>query len=102
MPLATIVTAVAVVILLFDLNAALILGLWVLRTIVLYVVIAFFITLLFTPATRFMKRRLHLSHGGAVLLVFLPRAHRIRRPGLPVRRAAGDERHATSGGSSRA
>jgi predicted PurR-regulated permease PerM len=69
-PLATIVTAVVVVILLLDLNAALILGLWVLRTIVLYVVIAFFITLLFTPATRFMKRRLHLSHGGAVLLVF--------------------------------
>ena len=57
--------------LLLDLNAALILCLWVLRTIVLYVVIAFFITLLFTPATRFMKRRLHMSHGGAVLLVFL-------------------------------
>ena len=71
MPLATIVTAVAVIVLLLDLNAALILCLWVLRTIVLYVVIAFFITLLFTPATRFMKRRLHLSHGGAVLLVYL-------------------------------
>jgi predicted PurR-regulated permease PerM len=70
-PLATIVTAVAVVILLLDVNAALILGLWVLRTIVLYVVIAFFITLLFTPATRFMTHRLHLSHGGSVLLVFL-------------------------------
>jgi predicted PurR-regulated permease PerM len=69
--LATIVTAVAVIILLLDLNAALILGLWVLRTIVLYVVIAFFITLLFTPATRFMQRRLRLSHGGAVLLVFI-------------------------------
>ncbi len=70
-PLATIVTAVAVVIVLLDLNAALILSLWVLREIVLYVVIAFFITLLFTPATRFLKRRLHMSHGGAVLLVFL-------------------------------
>jgi predicted PurR-regulated permease PerM len=70
-PLATIVTSVAVVVLLLDLNAALILCLWVLRTIVLYVVIAFFITLLFTPATRFLKRRLHMSHGGAVLLVFL-------------------------------
>src|SRR5580704_1850152 len=70
-PLATIVTSVAVIVLLLDLNAALILCLWVLRTIVLYVVIAFFITLLFTPATRFMKRRLHMSHGGAVLLVFL-------------------------------
>src|SRR5580692_4263749 len=70
-PLGTIVTAVAVVVLLVDINAALILGLWVLRTIVLYVVIAFFITLLFTPATRFMQRRLRMSHGGAVLLVFL-------------------------------
>ena len=70
-PLATIVTSVAVVILLLDINAALIVGLWVLRTIVLYVVIAFFITLLFTPATRFLRRRLQMTHGGAVLLVFL-------------------------------
>src|SRR5580658_10590232 len=70
-PLGTIVTSVAVVILLLDINAALIVGLWVLRTIVLYVVIAFFITLLFTPATRFLRRRLNMSHGGAVLLVFL-------------------------------
>jgi predicted PurR-regulated permease PerM len=70
-PLGTIVTAVAVVVLLVDINAALIVGLWVLRTIVLYVVIAFFITLLFTPATRFIKHRLKLTHGGAVLLVFL-------------------------------
>jgi predicted PurR-regulated permease PerM len=70
-PLGTIVTSVAVVILLLDINAALIVGLWVLRTIVLYVVIAFFITLLFTPATRFLRRRLKMTHGGAVLLVFL-------------------------------
>ena len=87
-PLATIVVSVAAVILLLDLNAALILGLWVLRKIVVYVVIAFFFTLLFTPATRFM-RRLGLSHGGAALLVFLRRAPGLRRPGLPVRRAAG-------------
>ena len=40
-----------------------IVGLWVLRTIVLYVVVAFFITLLMTPATRFLKRH-GLSHGG--------------------------------------
>ena len=92
--------SVAVVILLLDLNAALILCLWVLRTIVLYVVIAFFITLLFTPATRFMKRRLHMSHGGAVLLVFLLGLHRLRRSGLPVRRAAGDQRRCTSATSS--
>ncbi len=69
-PLGTIVVSVATVILLLDLNAALILGLWVLRTIVVYVVIAFFFTLLMTPATRFLRRR-GLSHGGATLLVFL-------------------------------
>ena len=62
--------SVATVILLLDLNAALILGLWVLRTIVVYVVIAFFFTLLLTPATRFLRRGA-LSHGGATLLVFL-------------------------------
>lgn len=69
-PLGTIVVSVATVIVLLDLNAALILGLWVLRTIVVYVVIAFFFTLLLTPATRFLRRR-GLSHGGATLLVFL-------------------------------
>jgi len=69
-PLGTIVVSVATVILLLDLNAALILGLWVLRTIVVYVIIAFFFTLLLTPATRFLRRR-GLSHGGATLLVFL-------------------------------
>ena len=69
-PLGTIVVSVGTVILLLDLNAALILGLWVLRTIVVYVVIAFFFTLLMTPATRFLHRR-GLSHGGATLLVFL-------------------------------
>ena len=42
-PLPTIVITVAVVIALFDLNAGLILGLWVLRQIVLYVVVAIFI-----------------------------------------------------------
>lgn len=69
-PLGTIVVSVVTIILLLDLNAALILGLWVLRTIVVYVVIAFFFTLLLTPATRFLHRR-GLSHGGATLLVFL-------------------------------
>jgi predicted PurR-regulated permease PerM len=69
-PLATIVVTVAVVIVMLDLNAALIIGLWALRTIVLYVVIAFFITILLTPATRFL-RRLGMTHGGATLLVFL-------------------------------
>jgi predicted PurR-regulated permease PerM len=62
--------SVATIILLLDLNAALILGLWVLRTIVVYAIIAFFFTLLLTPATRFLRRR-GLSHGAATLLVFL-------------------------------
>jgi predicted PurR-regulated permease PerM len=69
-PLGTIVVSVATVILLLDLNAALILGLWVLRNIVVYVIIAFFFTLLMTPATRFLRRH-GLSHGGATLTVFL-------------------------------
>jgi predicted PurR-regulated permease PerM len=68
-PLSTIVVTVVVVIALLDLNAALILGLWVLRTIVVYVVIAMFLTLLMTPPTRFLRRR-GMSHGGATLLVF--------------------------------
>jgi predicted PurR-regulated permease PerM len=69
-PLATIVVTVAVVIGLVDLNAALIVGIWVLRTIVLYLIVAFFITLLLTPGTRLLKRH-GMSHGGATLTVFL-------------------------------
>jgi len=37
---------------------------------VVYVIIAFFFTLLMTPATRFLRKR-GLSHGGSTLLVFL-------------------------------
>jgi predicted PurR-regulated permease PerM len=69
-PLATIVVATLVVIGLLDLNALLLLGLWVLRKIILYAVIAFFIALLLTPPTRFLKHR-GLSHGVATTLVFL-------------------------------
>jgi predicted PurR-regulated permease PerM len=69
-PLGTIVVSVATVILLLDINAALILGLWVLRNIVVYVIIAFFFTILLTPATRFLRRH-GFSHGGATLTVFL-------------------------------
>jgi predicted PurR-regulated permease PerM len=69
-PLTTIVVATAVAIAFIDLNAALIVGLWVLRKIVLYVVIAFFLTLLFTPPLRLLKR-LGLSHGVAATLVFV-------------------------------
>jgi predicted PurR-regulated permease PerM len=70
-PLATIVVAAAVVIGLLDLNAALIVGLWVLRRILLFVLIAFFFTLLLTPAIRLLRRRLGMTHGGATLTVFL-------------------------------
>jgi predicted PurR-regulated permease PerM len=69
-PLATIVVTVAVVIGFIDLNAALILGLWVLRKIVLYIVVAFFLTLLFTPGMRFLRRR-GMSHGWAATIVFV-------------------------------
>ena len=69
-PLGTIVVSVVTIILLLDLNAALILGLWVLRTIVVYVIIAFFFTLLVTPAARFLRHH-GMSHGGATVLVFL-------------------------------
>src|SRR6516162_3241659 len=68
--LMSVVVTVGVVILLLDLNAAIILGLWVLRTIVLYVVIAFFFTLLLTPPVRFLRRR-GMTHGAPVLAVFL-------------------------------
>jgi predicted PurR-regulated permease PerM len=69
-PLTTIVVAVAVAIGLLDLNAALIVGLWMLRKIVLYVVIAFFLTLLFTPLLRLLRRH-GLSQGVAATVVFL-------------------------------
>ena len=46
-------------------------ALWVLRTILVYVVIAFFITLLLTPATRFLRRTGPVATAGATLLVFL-------------------------------
>jgi predicted PurR-regulated permease PerM len=69
-PLTTIVVAIAVAIAFIDLNAALIVGLWVLRKIVLYVVIAFFLTLLFTPPLRLLKRS-GLSHGVASTFVFV-------------------------------
>ena len=69
-PLTTIVVATGVAIGLIDLNAALIVGLWVLRKIVLYIVIAFFLTLLFTPPMRMLKRH-GFSHGWATTTVFV-------------------------------
>ena len=53
-----------------DLNVALIVGLWTLRKIVLYAVIAFFLTVLLFPATRLLTRR-GISHGVATVVVFL-------------------------------
>ena len=70
-PLATIVVSAAVVIGLVDLNAALIVGLWVLRRILLFVVVAFFFALLLTPPIRFLRQRAGMTHGGATLVVFL-------------------------------
>ncbi|HEX3795803.1 MAG TPA: AI-2E family transporter [Acidimicrobiales bacterium] len=70
-PLATIVTAVAVTIGLIDLNVALIVGLWVLRKIVLYTVVAFFLAVVLTPLTRLLSRRAHMSHAIAATVVFL-------------------------------
>jgi predicted PurR-regulated permease PerM len=70
-PLATIVTAAAVTIGLLDLNVALIVGLWVLRKIVLYTVVAFFLAIMLTPLTRLLSRRAHMSHGVAATFVFL-------------------------------
>jgi predicted PurR-regulated permease PerM len=69
-PLTTIVVAVAVAIGLIDLNAALIVGLWILRKIVLYIVIAFFLTLLFTPLIRLLRRH-GMSQGVAATIVFV-------------------------------
>jgi predicted PurR-regulated permease PerM len=68
--LASMVIGTLVVIGLVDLNVAVLVGLWVLRKIVLYAVVAFFIALLLTPATRFLKQR-GLSHGMATAMVFL-------------------------------
>ena len=68
--LAPIVVGTLVVIGLLDLNAGLLVGIWVLRKILLYVVVAFFFALLLTPATRFLKHR-GMSHGAATTMVFL-------------------------------
>ena len=68
--LAPIVVGTLVVIGLLDLNAGLLVGLWVLRKILLYVVVAFFFALLLTPPTRFLKHR-GMSHGAATTMVFL-------------------------------
>jgi predicted PurR-regulated permease PerM len=70
-PLTTIVVAVAVSILLLDLNVGFLVVLWVLRKILLYGVIAFFFTALLAPPTRFLVRRGRMSHGMATAVIFL-------------------------------
>ena len=55
-PLATIVTTIVVAFAILDLNFLVILLLWVLRTILLYVVVAFFIALLLSPAVHLVQR----------------------------------------------
>jgi predicted PurR-regulated permease PerM len=69
-PLATIVTVVVVGFVALDLNALLILMLWVLREVILYLIVAGFLALLMVPPTRLLKRT-GMSHGVAATLVFL-------------------------------
>jgi predicted PurR-regulated permease PerM len=69
-PLATILTTLLVGFALFDLNALVILLLWVLRTIILYSVVALFIALLLSPAVHLVQRS-GLPRGAAVTMVFL-------------------------------
>ena len=69
-PLATIVTTLLVGFALLDLNALLILLLWVLRTIILYTLVAFFIAILLSPAVHLFQRR-GMSRGLAVTIVFV-------------------------------
>lgn len=69
-PLATILTTLLVGFVLLDVNALVILLLWVLRTIILYCVVALFISLLLAPVVRVVQRA-HIGHGTAVVLVFL-------------------------------
>jgi predicted PurR-regulated permease PerM len=55
-PLATILTTLLLGFLILDVNALVILLLWVLRTIILYAVVAGFIALLLAPPVRFVQR----------------------------------------------
>jgi predicted PurR-regulated permease PerM len=69
-PLATIVTTIVVAFAVLDLNFLVILLLWVLRTILLYGLVAFFIALLLSPAVHLVQRGVP-SRGLAVTIVFL-------------------------------
>jgi predicted PurR-regulated permease PerM len=69
-PLATILTTLLLAFLILDVNALVILLLWVLRTIILYTVVASFIALLLSPAVRFVGRS-GVPRSVAVTVVFL-------------------------------
>jgi predicted PurR-regulated permease PerM len=69
-PLATIVTTIVVGFAILDLNFLVILLLWVLRTILLYAVVAFFIALLLSPAVHLVQRAVP-ARGLAVTIVFV-------------------------------
>ncbi|MCL5445606.1 MAG: AI-2E family transporter [Actinobacteria bacterium] len=69
-PLATIVVAVVVTVVVLDVNALLILLLWVLRTTILYVVMGGFVALLLSPLVRFVERS-GISRGLASTVVFV-------------------------------
>jgi predicted PurR-regulated permease PerM len=69
-PLGTILTTVAVAFAILDVNALVILLLWVLRTILLYCLVAVFVALLLAPIVRGVER-LHVPRSAAVILVFV-------------------------------
>jgi len=69
-PLSTILTTLVLAFVILDVNALVILLLWVLRTVLLYFVVALFISLLLSPAVRGVER-LHVNRGVAVTIVFV-------------------------------
>lgn len=69
-PLATIIVAVVVSVVVLDINALLILLLWVLRTTILYVVVGGFVALLLSPLVRSVER-IGISRGFASTIVFI-------------------------------
>ncbi len=69
-PLATILTTLLVGFVLLDVNALMILLLWILRSIILYTVVGTFVALLLSPLVRLVERT-GLPRGIAVALVFV-------------------------------
>lgn len=69
-PLATILTTVVVVVLVLDVNAFVVLLAWVLRTVILYVVLALFLALLLSPVVRLVGRT-GIGRGWSVTITFI-------------------------------